>query len=88
MNPDKQRKVTGAPRGAGNDTVPPHMRENNVCVAGVQVETIGDAYMVVAGAPEVRANHAESICDMALDMVEGITGLTDPSTGMFSGLAN
>ncbi|KAF0289888.1 Soluble guanylate cyclase 88E [Amphibalanus amphitrite] len=46
-----------------------------------KVETIGDAYMVVAGAPEKRANHAESICDMALDMVEGITGLTDPSTG-------
>ncbi|XP_037087734.1 soluble guanylate cyclase 88E-like [Pollicipes pollicipes] len=46
-----------------------------------KVETIGDAYMVVAGAPEKRDNHAERICDMALDMVEGITGLTDPSTG-------
>ena len=47
------------------------------------METIGDSYMVVAGAPKKRNNHAESICDMALDMVEGITGLTDPSTGEF-----
>ena len=46
-----------------------------------QVETIGDSYMVVDGAPEKRCNHAERICDMALDMVDGITGLTDPSTG-------
>ena len=52
------------------------------------METIGDAYMVVAGAPEKRANHAESICDMALDMVEGITGLTDPSTGTYRSLLN
>ncbi|XP_043208813.1 soluble guanylate cyclase 88E-like [Amphibalanus amphitrite] len=46
-----------------------------------KVETIGDSYMVVDGAPEKRTNHAERICDMALDMVDGITGLTDPSTG-------
>ncbi|XP_037956727.1 soluble guanylate cyclase 88E [Teleopsis dalmanni] len=46
-----------------------------------KVETIGDAYMVVAGAPEKDANHAERVCDMALDMVEAITDLKDPSTG-------
>uniref|UniRef100_A0A1A9W1K2 guanylate cyclase n=1 Tax=Glossina brevipalpis TaxID=37001 RepID=A0A1A9W1K2_9MUSC len=46
-----------------------------------KVETIGDAYMVVAGAPEKDANHAEKVCDMALDMVEAITDLKDPSTG-------
>lgn len=46
-----------------------------------QVETIGDAYMVVSGAPEKKANHAERVCDMALDMVEAITDLKDPSTG-------
>ena len=51
----------------------------------LQVETIGDAYMVVSGAPEKRPDHAESICNMALDMVEGITGLTDPSTGTARG---
>ncbi|XP_054261820.1 soluble guanylate cyclase 88E-like [Macrosteles quadrilineatus] len=46
-----------------------------------QVETIGDAYMVVSGAPQSEDNHAEKVCDMALDMVEAITDLKDPSTG-------
>ncbi|CAG9857899.1 unnamed protein product [Phyllotreta striolata] len=46
-----------------------------------KVETIGDAYMVVSGAPEKEGNHAERVCDMALDMVEAITNLKDPSTG-------
>ncbi|CAG9840183.1 unnamed protein product [Diabrotica balteata] len=46
-----------------------------------KVETIGDAYMVVSGAPEKEGNHAERVCDMAMDMVEAITNLKDPSTG-------
>ncbi|XP_036328540.1 soluble guanylate cyclase 88E-like [Rhagoletis pomonella] len=46
-----------------------------------KVETIGDAYMVVSGAPEKSANHADKVCDMALDMVDAITDLKDPSTG-------
>nr|XP_023029751.1 soluble guanylate cyclase 88E [Leptinotarsa decemlineata] len=46
-----------------------------------KVETIGDAYMVVSGAPEKEKNHAERVCDMALDMVVAITDLKDPSTG-------
>lgn len=37
--------------------------------------------MVVSGAPEKDLNHAEKVCDMALDMVEAITDLKDPSTG-------
>ncbi|KAG8327069.1 Soluble guanylate cyclase 88E [Homalodisca vitripennis] len=45
-----------------------------------KVETIGDAYMVVSGAPQSEDNHAEKVCDMALDMVEAITDLKDPST--------
>lgn len=45
------------------------------------METIGDAYMVVSGAPEKDINHAEKVCDMALDMVEAITDLKDPSMG-------
>lgn len=46
-----------------------------------QVETIGDAYMVVAGAPEVCDDHCARILDMALDMVNALTDLRDPSTG-------
>jgi adenylate cyclase len=33
-----------------------------------KVKTIGDAYMVVAGAPVPRTNHAEAIADLALDI--------------------
>lgn len=46
-----------------------------------QVETIGDAYMVVSGAPDLEENHADKICLMALDMVVVIGDLKDPSTG-------
>lgn len=45
------------------------------------METIGDAYMVVSGAPEKDQNHAEKTCDMGLDMIDAITDLKDPSTG-------
>lgn len=41
----------------------------------------GDAYMVVSGAPQKEQNHAEKICNMALDMIDAITDLKDPSTG-------
>lgn len=37
--------------------------------------------MVVSGAPMTEDNHAEKVCDMALDMVDAITDLKDPSTG-------
>ncbi|KFM56845.1 Soluble guanylate cyclase 88E, partial [Stegodyphus mimosarum] len=46
-----------------------------------KVETIGDAYMVVSGAPDQEPCHAEKVCHMALDMVDVIGGLKDPSNG-------
>ncbi|UYV67458.1 hypothetical protein LAZ67_5000684 [Cordylochernes scorpioides] len=46
-----------------------------------KVETIGDAYMVVCGAPTHDPHHAEKVCNMALDMVVVIGDLKDPSTG-------
>ncbi|KAH9372727.1 hypothetical protein HPB48_000901 [Haemaphysalis longicornis] len=46
-----------------------------------KVETIGDAYMVVSGAPEPEPNHSEKVCEMALAMVKVIGDLKDPSTG-------
>lgn len=53
------------------------------CFVNSQVETIGDAYMVVSGAPMKKTDHADRVCDMALDMVEAITNLKDRSTGTF-----
>jgi adenylate cyclase len=35
-----------------------------------KIKTIGDAYMAVAGLPEPRADHAEAIAEMALDMMQ------------------
>jgi adenylate cyclase len=42
-----------------------------------KIKTTGDAYMVVAGVPEPRADHAEAIADLALAMREALTGLAD-----------
>ncbi|XP_014227666.1 soluble guanylate cyclase 88E-like [Trichogramma pretiosum] len=46
-----------------------------------KVETIGDAYMVVAGAPVRSEDHADRICNMALDMLVAIGNVYDPSSG-------
>jgi adenylate cyclase len=45
-----------------------------------KIKTIGDAYMVVAGAPEPRPDHAAVILEMALAMHE-VAGSTEPSAG-------
>lgn len=45
-----------------------------------KVETIGDAYMVVSGAPDKTRYHALHICDMSLDMLDAMNELRDPST--------
>ena len=38
-----------------------------------KIKTIGDAYMVVSGSPEARADHAQAMARMALDMLDAIT---------------
>ncbi|MBE9224421.1 HAMP domain-containing protein [Phormidium sp. LEGE 05292] len=37
-----------------------------------KIKTIGDAYMVAAGIPHHRVDHAEAIADMALDMLQAL----------------
>ena len=40
-----------------------------------KIKTIGDAYMVAAGVPERRADHAEAIAELALDMQRAVAGM-------------
>lgn len=37
-----------------------------------KIKTIGDAYMVVGGAPTPREDHARAVAEMALDMVQAV----------------
>ncbi|XP_046569189.1 guanylate cyclase soluble subunit beta-2-like [Haliotis rubra] len=46
-----------------------------------KVETIGDAYMIVSGVPEPSTNHAKSVADFAMDMVQGAAAVNSPATG-------
>ena len=43
-----------------------------------KIKTIGDAYMVAAGLPEPRPDHAEAMAEMALDMLDAIKQLCEP----------
>ena len=40
-----------------------------------KIKTIGDAYMLVGGLPEPRADHADAVADMALAMIETVERL-------------
>jgi class 3 adenylate cyclase len=44
-----------------------------------KIKTIGDAYMVVGGLPDVRADHAEAVAEMALAMMESVAERRDPT---------
>lgn len=46
-----------------------------------KVETIGDSYMVVSGAPVKEKNHADRVADMAMDMVDAMQAIRDPTKG-------
>jgi len=46
-----------------------------------KIKTIGDAYMVVSGAPIQRDNHAEAMAQFALEMVEAMKEFRSISTG-------
>jgi class 3 adenylate cyclase len=59
-----------------------------------KIKTIGDAYMVAAGIPDARPDHAEAMAGMALEMQAFVVGLRESSgvdlairVGMHSGPA-
>lgn len=43
-----------------------------------KVETIGQIYMAVSGAPERTKNHAENIAAVALEMIDKVTEIQGP----------
>ncbi|CAH1783515.1 unnamed protein product [Owenia fusiformis] len=47
-----------------------------------KVETIGDAYMVVCGLPEIDKSHCQKVCSFALDMVIYAGRVSSPATGV------
>lgn len=49
-----------------------------------KIKTIGDAYMVVGGVPTHREDHAESIAEMALDMMQEISRYKTTNGEQFS----
>ncbi len=46
-----------------------------------QVETIGDAYMVVGGVPIPVSSHAERVANFALGMILAAREVINPVTG-------
>ena len=40
-----------------------------------KIKTIGDSYLVVGGLPDIRANHAEAVAEMALEMLVALEDL-------------
>ena len=46
----------------------------------MQVETIGDAYMVAAGLLDTSVNHAEAVANMAFDMRDAAKYVVKPAT--------
>ena len=43
-----------------------------------KIKTTGDAYMVVSGVPQPRADHAEALAHLALDLAESVAQMRDP----------
>lgn len=48
-----------------------------------KIKTIGDAYMIASGLPIPRPDHAESIADMALEMLEAIQSISTEAGDQF-----
>ncbi|CAG5136593.1 unnamed protein product, partial [Candidula unifasciata] len=46
-----------------------------------KVETIGDAYMVVSGVPDITDKHAQLVANFAMDMINQAAYVLSPDTG-------
>ena len=42
-----------------------------------KIKTIGDAYMVAAGLPQARDDHADALANLALDMMQRVRALSE-----------
>lgn len=49
-----------------------------------KIKTIGDAYMVVSGLPEPRADHAQAMVSLALDMIDAAQEINQSSEFPFT----
>jgi adenylate cyclase len=49
-----------------------------------KIKTVGDAYMVVAGAPDRRPDHLEALARLALGLVEEVARFTDADGSRFA----
>ena len=49
-----------------------------------KIKTIGDAYMVVGGAPTPRPDHAQAIADLALGMLEAVADYNEKNKTNYS----
>ncbi len=49
-----------------------------------KIKTVGDAYMVVAGAPDRRADHLQALARLALDLVEEMKAFSDAEGHRFA----
>ena len=52
--------------------LPPRLLPSLIHTLSLQVETIGDAYMVVGGIPNECADHAIQTSDMSLDIMSSV----------------
>jgi adenylate cyclase len=49
-----------------------------------KIKTIGDAYMVLAGAPTIRPDHLTALADLALELVQEVHAFRDPDGHRFA----
>jgi len=49
-----------------------------------KIKTIGDAYMVLAGAPTIRPDHLAALAELALELVQEVRAFRDPDGHRFS----